>query len=115
MPSVSGVWPAAAVVNALECRKFGLRWYVRLYGLIAVLMGAAALMILVRDWDHKTLVLEIVETNPVMKSATKTASTKPAKLENGVSILVPPHIEAGTRVVVMTADGSYVERAKGWA
>ena len=56
-----GFLAAAAVVNALECRKFGLRWYVRLYGLIAVLMGAAALMILVKDWDHKTLVLEMVE------------------------------------------------------
>lgn len=56
-----GFLAAAAVVNALECRKFGLRWYVRLYGLIAVLMGAAALLILVKDWDHKTLVLEIVE------------------------------------------------------
>lgn len=56
-----GFLAAAAVVNAVECRKFGLRWYVRLYGLIAVLMGAAALMILMRDWDHKTLVLEIVE------------------------------------------------------
>lgn len=56
-----GCLAAAAVVNAVECRKFGLRWYVRLYGLIAVLMGGAALMILVKDWDHKTLVLEIVE------------------------------------------------------
>ena len=56
-----GCLGAAAVVNALECRKFGLRWYVRLYGLIAVLMGAAALMILVKDWDHKTLVLEMAE------------------------------------------------------
>jgi hypothetical protein len=56
-----GFLAAAAVVNALECRKYGLRWYVRLYGLIAVLMGAAALLILIKDWDHKTLVLEIIE------------------------------------------------------
>lgn len=56
-----GCLAAAAVVNALECRKYGLRWYVRLYGLIAVLMGAAALLVLVKGWDHKTLVLEIVE------------------------------------------------------
>ena len=33
-------------------------------------------------------------------------------LENGVRIMVPPHIESGTRVVVRTADGTYVERAK---
>lgn len=56
-----GCLAAAAVVNALECRRFGLRWYVWLYGLIAVLMGAAALLIIVPDWDHKTLALEIVE------------------------------------------------------
>jgi hypothetical protein len=56
-----GFLAAAAVVNALECRRFGLRWYVRLYGLIAVLMGAAALLVFVNDWDHKTLALEIVE------------------------------------------------------
>jgi hypothetical protein len=56
-----GFLGAAAVVNALECRKFGLRWYVRLYGLVAVLMGAAGLLTLVNDWNHKTLVLEILE------------------------------------------------------
>ena len=36
----------------------------------------------------------------------------PALLSNGVHTLVPPHVAAGTRVVVMTDDGSYVERAK---
>ncbi|HVL06533.1 MAG TPA: hypothetical protein VM388_11125 [Acidimicrobiales bacterium] len=56
-----GCLAAAAALNALECRKFGLRWYVRLYGGIAVLMGAAALLILVKNWDHKTLVVEIVQ------------------------------------------------------
>ena len=40
------------------------------------------------------------------------SSYKPAMLSNGVRTMVPPHIAAGTRVVVMTADGSYVERAK---
>jgi elongation factor P len=33
-------------------------------------------------------------------------------LDNGVKTMVPPHIETGTRIVVNTADGSYVERAK---
>jgi len=56
-----GSLAAAALVNALECRKFALRWYVRLYGLIAILMGAAALLVLVKNWHHKTLVLEILE------------------------------------------------------
>ncbi|AWK85439.1 elongation factor P [Azospirillum thermophilum] len=56
--------------------------------------------------------LQIVEADPVVKGQTASSSYKPAKLENGVSILVPPHIEAGTRVVVDTASGEYVERAK---
>lgn len=56
--------------------------------------------------------LEIVEADPVVKGQTASSSYKPAKLSNGARIMVPPHIEAGTRVVVMTADGSYAERAK---
>ncbi len=56
--------------------------------------------------------LEIVETEPAMKGQTASSSYKPAKLSNGLRTLVPPHITAGTRVVIMTADGSYVERAK---
>lgn len=56
--------------------------------------------------------LEIVETEPVVKGQTASSSYKPAKLSNGVRTMVPPHIEAGTRVIVSTEDGSYVERAK---
>ena len=56
--------------------------------------------------------LEVVETEPAMKGQTASSSYKPAMLSNGVRTMVPPHIGAGTRVVVMTADGSYVERAK---
>lgn len=58
------------------------------------------------------VVLEIAETEPVLKGQTASSSYKPAVLSNGVRTTVPPHIAAGTRVVVMTADGSYVERAK---
>ena len=58
------------------------------------------------------VVLEIVETEPVTKGQTASSSYKPAKLSNGVRTNVPPFIGAGTRVVVMTEDGSYVERAK---
>ena len=57
-------------------------------------------------------VLEVVETEPTVKGQTASSSYKPAVLSNGVRTMVPPHISAGTRVVVMTADGSYVERAK---
>ncbi len=56
--------------------------------------------------------LEISEADPVVKGQTASSSYKPAVLENGVKIMVPPHIDSGTRVVVNTADGSYVERAK---
>ncbi len=55
---------------------------------------------------------EVVETEPVTKGQTASSSYKPATLSNGMRTLVPPHITAGTRVVVMTADGAYVERAK---
>ncbi len=58
------------------------------------------------------VVFEIVEADPVVKGQTASSSYKPAILSNGVRIMVPPHIAAGTKVVVMTADGSYVERAK---
>ncbi len=58
------------------------------------------------------VVLEIVETEPVTKGQTATSSYKPALLSNGIKSAVPPHVSAGTRIVVNTADGSYVERAK---
>lgn len=58
------------------------------------------------------VVFEIVEADPVVKGQTASSSYKPAVLSNGARIMVPPHIGSGTRVVVMTADGSYVERAK---
>ena len=56
--------------------------------------------------------LEVVETEPVTKGQTASSSYKPAKLSNGVRTSVPPHITAGTRIVVSTEDGSYMERAK---
>jgi len=58
------------------------------------------------------VVLEVTETEPVTKGQTASSSYKPAMLSNGVRTNVPPFIGAGTRVVVMTEDGSYVERAK---
>jgi elongation factor P len=56
--------------------------------------------------------LEVVETEPVTKGQTASSSYKPAVLSNGVRTQVPPHISVGTRIVVMTEDGSYAERAK---
>jgi elongation factor P len=63
--------------------------------------------------DLPTVVeLEVVETSPVMKTATKNASTKPAKLSNGVTIQVPEFIQEGERVRVNPVEGVYLERAK---
>ena len=56
--------------------------------------------------------LEVVDTEPVTKGQTASSSYKPAMLSNGVRTLVPPHIGTGTRIVIMTEDGSYAERAK---
>ena len=58
------------------------------------------------------VVLEVTETEPTVKGQTAASSYKPAILNNGLRVMVPPHISIGTRVVVMTGDGSYVERAK---
>ena len=60
----------------------------------------------------ETAVLTVIKADPVVKGQTAAASYKPAVLENGVRIMVPPHIEAGTRVVVNIAGASYVERAR---
>lgn len=56
--------------------------------------------------------LDVVETAPIMKTATKTASTKPAKLSNGVVIQVPEFVGEGDRVRVNPREGIYLERAK---
>jgi elongation factor P len=56
--------------------------------------------------------LEVVEADPVVKGQTAASSYKPAKLENGVRILVPPFVEAGERVVVDTNELTYVRRAE---
>ena len=56
--------------------------------------------------------LEIAETEPVVKGQTASSSFKTAILSNGVKTMVPPHIGVGTRLVINTEDGSYMERAK---
>lgn len=60
----------------------------------------------------KTLSSKIVETQPLIKGGTASASYKPATLENGVTIQVPPFITEGEVVVVDPIDGRYIERAK---
>lgn len=60
----------------------------------------------------KSVTAEIVEADPVVKGQTASSSYKPAVLDNGVRIMVPPHITTGTRVVVNPTDRTYMERAK---
>jgi len=58
------------------------------------------------------VICEIAETEPVMKGQTAASSYKPAILDNGLRVLVPPFIAAGEKVVVNTVELAYVERAK---
>ena len=57
------------------------------------------------------VVMEIIEADAVVKGQTQSSSYKPAKVENGETVLVPPFIEAGIRIKINTLDGTYVERA----
>jgi elongation factor P len=59
-----------------------------------------------------TVILTVVEADAVVKGQTAASSYKPAIVENGDRVMVPPHITIGTRIVVNTEDGTYVERAK---
>jgi elongation factor P len=58
-----------------------------------------------------TVVLEVVDTEPAIKNATATTTFKPAKLETGITVQVPPFVNVGEKIRVKTDDGSYVERA----
>jgi len=58
-----------------------------------------------------TVTLEVIETEPSMKGATASASYKPAKLETGLVINVPPFIEPGTKIIIDTREDKYLSRA----
>jgi elongation factor P len=55
--------------------------------------------------------LEVVETEPGLKSATASSVTKPAKMETGLMVQVPPFINAGEKIKVDTSEGAYLSRA----
>ncbi len=59
-----------------------------------------------------TVVLTIKEADAVVKGQTASSSYKPAIMENGIRVMVPPYIASGERIVVKTEDSSFVERAK---
>jgi elongation factor P len=79
----------------------GLRVYLKTFNGVAIAI----------ELPQKVTV-EITETEPVVKGQTASSSYKPAMCSNGVRVMVPPHIGAGTRIVINTEDNSYVERAK---
>jgi elongation factor P len=60
--------------------------------------------------DHVTL--EITDTEPVVKGQTATSSYKPAMMENGVRVMVPPFVNTGDKIVVDTNEVTYVKRAE---
>ncbi|ODT85654.1 elongation factor P [Phenylobacterium sp. SCN 70-31] len=60
----------------------------------------------------RTAIFEVVETEPSVKGQTASSSYKPAVLSNGLRTMIPPYIGPGTRIVILTEDGSYQERAK---
>ncbi|MEI4471680.1 elongation factor P [Frigidibacter sp. MR17.24] len=81
--------------------KEGIKVYLRTYEGVAIAMELPA-----------KVVVEIVETEPVVKGQTASSSYKPAIADNGVRVMVPPHIGPGTRVVINTEDNSYQGREK---
>ena len=78
------------------------------------------MMVTVSSYEHEIVSIElpasvavcIKEADPVVKGQTASASYKPAILENGLRVMVPPYIDSGTRIVVSTADRTFIERAK---
>jgi elongation factor P len=58
------------------------------------------------------VILTVDEADPVVKGQTAASSYKPARLSNGIRVMVPPYIETGVQVVINTEDSSYVERVK---
>ena len=98
----------AAVVEAGQCLRIEQQLTQHLWSLVGSddipAQGAVEL--------PQQVVCTIAETEPVVKGQTAASSYKPAILDNGVRIMVPPFINQGEKVVVGTAEANYVERAK---
>jgi len=56
--------------------------------------------------------LSVTETDPVVKGQTAAPSYKPALLENGLRVMVPPFIDVGSKIIVSTDDVEYIKRAE---
>ena len=91
----------------------------------ADLLGDAAaflqdgMQVLLELWEERPISVQlpeqveatIVEADAVVKGQTASSSYKPAVLDNGVRVMVPPHIESGTRIVVDVYEKAYVRKA----
>ena len=86
--------------NKLYVRE-GMRCYVKTFDGVPIALEVP-----------QKITVEITETEPVTKGQTASSSYKPATVDNGLRVMVPPHIGVGTRIVINTEDNSYVERAK---
>ncbi|MCD6034343.1 MAG: elongation factor [Rickettsiales bacterium] len=86
----------------------------------AVVFLQDGMMVLVESYEGDPVSIELPElvtltvqdTEAVVKGQTAASSYKPAIMDNGVRVMVPPFIETGTRIVVRTTDITYMERAK---
>ena len=58
-----------------------------------------------------SVVLTVTDTEPAIKNATATTTFKPARMETGITVQVPPFVNQGERIKVNTDDGTYMERA----
>ncbi len=93
--------PADVVGDGKVYLTEGMRVYLKTFEGVAIAI----------EYPQKVTV-EIAETEPVVKGQTASSSYKPALCTNGLRVMVPPHIGAGTRIIIATEDNSYVERAR---
>lgn len=95
------VAPADMVGDQKAYLQEGMRLFLQVYNGVPIAMTLP-----------QRITVEITETEPVVKGQTASSSYKPATVDNGLRVMVPPHIGVGTRIVINTEDDSYVERAK---
>ena len=95
------VAPADMVGDQKAYLQEGMRLFLQVYNGVPIAMTLP-----------QRITVEITETEPVVKGQTASSSYKPATVDNGLRVMVPPHIGVGTRIVINTEDNSYVERAK---
>ena len=60
----------------------------------------------------ETCEVEVLEADAVIKGQTVSSSFKPALIKNNIKIMVPGHIEVGSKIIIKPSDGSYVEKSK---